>query len=874
TGRAPVAGVEVRLAASDALPLVGAVPRPGSEEQKARSGPDGRFEFRVPAGRDLVLRLASDDWYVREPRGGALSIAALDADRDVGDVQLGRAAHIAGVVQNEAGVPIEGVRVMVSTARLSLWFGPGSAALVTDARGRFERGGLSPGKYTITTASPEYMPGELELTLDEGERRSDVVLTLAAGKAIAGIVVDDLGTPLAGMKVAAERARELSPGVRIRSSNTAEAATTDAAGRFVLRGLDAATADVTAWGPGHVRATVPGVAVGTSDLTVRLDRYGSIAGRVVDAAGSGVAGSSVRVRSAGAAGFGPIFEPEDTVQTDADGRFIVAQVVPGSAVVVVEGKEHAIAESSPVDVRPGQRTDGVEIVVQRGASVLVTVTDAAGRPIAGAKVAVREPEATVQPAAFGGMRRGMRVRRGPEAGNVAFDDPGARATGTTGADGKVTIAGLQPGQLVVHATHERYAGATTPVLTLEAAGEVRAELTLHAGGFLNVQAVDTQGDPLPGASFRLRGPLDGEAEPRTEDARCDDAGLARVGPLLPGRWRVALVAAPRPIDLGGGMPMMVLTGEPREFAETATTVEVTAEQTTDVRLVRPQLATLRGTVSDAQGRVAGAKIRVAENSGPALPFGGGATATTAADGTFSISDLASGKYVLSYGYGDALAMCEEPLEIAAGQVLVERTLVLRTGAIKLCVRGEDGEPVAGARVNVDRPGTRGAPRSEVRMVAVMRGSGPEGGGSTSISTGTPAASTDALGEVEIERVPEGDYELRIEHPQHVTTTKSVKVLEGAVAEVGTVVLPPGGELRGRVLGADGQPVEVANVEVVAKSGTRRREVALDGTYRIGGLAADTYRVTASIPGEGGRSGKPVDVTLAKGERRTVDLKVE
>src|SRR5690606_8311034 len=140
--------------------------------------------------------------------------------------------------------------------------------------------------------------------------------------------------------------------------------------------------------------------------------------------------------------------------------------------------------------------------------------------------------------------------------------------------------------------------------------------------------------------------------------------------------------------------------------------------TTDVRLVRPQLATLRGTVSDAQGRVAGAKIRVAENSGPALPFGGGATATTAADGTFSISDLASGKYVLSYGYGDALAMCEEPLEIAAGQVLVERTLVLRTGAIKLCVRGEDGEPVAGARVNVDRPGTRGAPRSEVRMVAV------------------------------------------------------------------------------------------------------------------------------------------------------------
>src|SRR5690606_22580182 len=114
-----------------------------------------------------------------------------------------------------------------------------------------------------------------------------------------------------------------------------------------------------------------------------------------------------------------------------------------------------------------------------------------------------------------------------------------------------------------------------------------------------------------------------------------------------------------------------------------------------------------------------------------------------------------------YGYGDALAMCEEPLEIAAGQVLVERTLVLRTGAIKLCVRGEDGEPVAGARVNVDRPGTRGAPRSEVRMVAVMRGSGPEGGGSTSISTGTPAASTDALGEVEIERVPEGDYELRI-----------------------------------------------------------------------------------------------------------------
>src|SRR5690606_3535598 len=144
-----------------------------------------------------------------------------------------------------------------------------------------------------------YLPAEAKVSLAEGEARRDLVITVVVGSTIAGVVVDDRGTPLAGIRVGADRSRSLAPGLQVQASSPAEATATDSSGRFVLRGLDAATVNLEAWGAGHARTQVPNVAAGTTDVVIRLLRHGSVAGTLVDGAGAPVAGSEVRARPAG-----------------------------------------------------------------------------------------------------------------------------------------------------------------------------------------------------------------------------------------------------------------------------------------------------------------------------------------------------------------------------------------------------------------------------------------------------------------------------------------------------------------------------------------------------------------------------------------------
>jgi uncharacterized GH25 family protein len=865
-------------------------------KHSAHSGKDGRFAFACAAGKEWSLRLQDDAWFfVGENTAGArdaLAIANLDADRDLGDIVVGRTAKIAGVVTNEAGKPQANVEVRVRKAGEGLLLDVANADK-TDAAGAFARAGLLPGQYVITTASPDFLPGELTVTVRAGENRADVVVALRAGHVIAGRVVDDRGAPLPGMKVAADRARELAPGVQLKSATSGEATTTDAGGNFVLRGLDAGTVNVDAWGAGHVRGQAPNVTVGASDVVITLLRHAQVRGHVRDEAGTPVAGSRVFGEAVADDRVPPLPGNVDDVVTDAQGAFVLERVPPGSLRIVAEGDGHLRVASAPLDVQPGANVAGVEIVVKRGALLAVKVIDTAGQPVAGAKVTVTA-EPLAEPQVPGVVQRSVRMQRrlGGGEDHVITGDEDQRGTATTGDDGVATITGLQPGRVVAAVAHERYAPARSAGVAIPETGRITTEVALVAGGFVQLQALDAAGAVLPRANYKLQGPFDAEASgtPTAKSGRCDAKGLARVGPLRPGRWKARLCLAAAPMEVGGGMSMMVFGDDGKEFPETETVIDVVAEQITAVTLTQPQLTTLRGTVTDAKGPVGGAKIRVQEDGALAMAgFGGGYSATSDASGAFALADLPAGKYTLRYGYADALAMSEEPLELVSGQALVERSLMLRTGTLRLIVHGEDGTGLAGAKVTLERVGQGSVrpQRREIRMVAVMRTDDNDGGGSTtSITTGEAAAKTDAEGRVEIARVPEGNYTLRVEHSQHVTGRKTdVKMLDGATLDLGTVRLAAGGELRGKVTGADGQTLGIARVEITAvtadgASAEPRQEMAMNGSYRATGLAAGRYRVRAhTVSGGAGapgpsRASAPVDVEISKGERKALDLQVK
>ena len=135
---------------------------------------------------------------------GKQRFATKNGDHDFGDVRAFVPSRIAGIVVDEAGKPIEGVRVGADTSGLG--FGLRSETK-TDAAGAFEVGALHAGGWKLRTLSPNYLPATLDVALAEEEQKRDVTLRLARGNAIAGQVLDDRGVGVAGQEVRCVRRR-------------------------------------------------------------------------------------------------------------------------------------------------------------------------------------------------------------------------------------------------------------------------------------------------------------------------------------------------------------------------------------------------------------------------------------------------------------------------------------------------------------------------------------------------------------------------------------------------------------------------------------------------------------------------------------------
>ena len=101
------------------------------------------------------------------------------------------------------------------------------------------------------------------------------------------------------------------------------------------------------------------------------------------------------------------------------------------------------------------------------------------------------------------------------------------------------------------------------------------------------------------------------------------------------------------------------------------------------------------------------------------------------------------------------------------------------------------------------------------------------------------------------------------------------------AKTGKSVKEPIAGVKVVITGADGASVAFAHVEVTPlPSGEARMETAMNGSYRITGLAPGSYRVHAeTMAGPPGaddqpRRSAPCQVDLGKGERKSLDLLVK
>lgn len=864
-------------------------PERGRGNVTARTDAEGRFEFDVPTSRrgTLTLDRAANLLFGTAARR-ITEVAAYDADADLGELPVHPAAVIVGRVVDETGQPVPAARVRANSDAFVFWL-PGEGQSV-DGEGVFELRGLEPGTQHLGAEASGFVPVTAAVEVGAGDVVEGVVLTLDRGASVAGTVLDDRGLPVAGARVAAFRNRAVGPTVEVQGIDTSHAVETDTTGYFVLTGIEGKSVALRAWADGHAARSVGEVDVGTGNAQIRLQRLGRITGVLLDTEGSPIEGSRVTARAFGG---GRVVMPADLpdmemggpeTRTDAEGRFEIDGVRPGTVSLDAHGPTHLPVEGYTVQVVPGATVANVMMRAEVGAGVLAHVVDADGRPVAGATVVVTEPPEPRLEQPAPGTGRHVAVRMGREeddAGNVSvspFDGPRELRRGETDTEGTVRIGGLPAGPVQVRAEGAGQAPSRPTELAVPRRGSVEAVLTLRPAGHIEVRTVTPAGEAAPEVGFVIHGPVGAEEVDQVDErGRTDAAGVARVGPLLAGTYTAVLSLPPRARSLGGGMDFVMLGSGGDELQETRAEVTVQAGEVTEIVMQRPVLARVFGTVQGASGPAAGVDVSLRNEGAP--PFAPSWSATTGGDGAFSIPDVPAGTYEIEWKKPQQIVPQTDTLEVPPATSEVRRDLERRGGSVRVEVRSAvDGAPVAQAAVSLRRPGEQ---QRQQRGVMMVRTAVSTGGGATGTSSitmgGTPKVRTGPDGVAVVEDVPPGSYVLVVEHDKHADgRVEDVDVVDQRLTDAGVVELTGAGGVRGTVTGfPEDAEIRIAMIQV-RKAGTEdepRRETAMGGTFSIGRLEPGEYELRAERlgPGASGEAGPWRRVTVRAGEMAPVEL---
>jgi len=358
----------------------------------------GDGEFAIGPAVDGPTRLTA-----RCPSGdqGSTQVTVARGMPDV-VLKVTPGASIAGHVVDGAGQPVAGVGVAANevsrgehtTIRNGVV--TSGARAVTDASGGYVIDGLAPGTYQLRALDRgkpmpvRRAPPPVELAASAHKTGADLTVDRPDG-VISGTVTGPDATPVADAWVTVQQdvmamlddgARGGGPASRTMlvdgrdGAGGADAALppglTDAQGHYEVRGLPHGVYGVTAEAQrGQLRARASNV---KPDAVVDLQVLGvtTLSGTV-----------------AGAAGPGAVFSVELDGPTRAqrsftDGSFAFGRVDPGAYTVHVEAADQGNGDAT-VDVKPGEPAT-VAITLTANATVIGTLVDPSGKPLAGLAV--------------------------------------------------------------------------------------------------------------------------------------------------------------------------------------------------------------------------------------------------------------------------------------------------------------------------------------------------------------------------------------------------------------------------------------------------------------------------------------------------------
>ncbi|HEY5267190.1 MAG TPA: carboxypeptidase-like regulatory domain-containing protein, partial [Acidimicrobiales bacterium] len=779
----------------------------------------------------------------------ATSIAVTVASPKTGiNAVMTTGATISGIVTDSSGAGISGVCVYA----IPVGNGTGASA-TTASNGTYTVAGLVPGSYTVefysgcgssnyltqyyngTTAGTSSSTSATSIAVTVASPKTGINAVMTTGATISGTVTNSSGAGLSGVCVYAIPVGNGTGASAATASNGSYTVTGLAPGSYTLEFYSGCgTSSIS-----YVSQYYNGTSVGTSSyagatsvavtvaspktgINVEMTAGAVISGIVTNSSGAGLSGVCV---DANPVGGGSAL----AISTGLDGAYSLI-VAPGNYTVDFYSEcgagnyasqyyngtsvgTSSYAGATSIAATVASPKTGIDAVMTVGATISGNVTAAVGgTPLSSVCV-------------------------------EAISTDGGFGTATTASNGSYTVTGLAPGSYTVefyigcgsgnYAT-QYYNGTTAGTPSSTNATSIAVTVASPKTG---INAAMTLGTSITGKVTAAVGgaPL---------------SGVCVYASASDGAFGVVTTAADGTYTITGLLPdsytveffTTQCTGAPNyatqyyngttagtSSSSNATLIAVTvASPKTGINAVMTTGATISGTVTNASGTAVVNACVIVSLSGSNYGY----SASTAGNGTYTISGLAAGSYSITVDptcFGSVTSTYAQQfinsVGVTAGATTTENVVLALGGTISGKVTNASGTGVANVCINVN-----------------SSDGGNGYGSATTASSGTYTISGLAADSYSLSVDPTCGGSVNSTYAQQFIN--SVGVTAG-VTTTKSVVLALGGTISGKVTNASGTGVANVCINVNSSNGGNgfgSATTASNGTYTISGVATGSYRV--------------------------------
>ena len=623
-----------------------------AESGPAYAAPDGSFVVEGALYRQIYRLTAEAPGYAR----ALLDVPPVEPGSVIEPVHLtlSRGRRVVGRVVDTEGNPVAGAQVELRwpldpSEFRSLTDSPATAATTND-QGAFVLPAAAAGDYEVGVSHSAYAQRPAT-RVDVPDSESDFEigdLTLVAGSTIHGIVTGPDRRPVAGAAIQSI-GEYRTGGAPIRT------ATADSDGRFRIEGLSSDLVDVGVRASGYPVLTRAGVRTNNDDpVLFELKPGASVAGRVLDNGGNGVAGTLVSLSLEHdylTVADPQLWDADDTDprhMTDAEGRFRFEGLMAGTwSAAAKKGTEGAKVDQ--IELAPGAERE-IELLLQTRDRLTVIVTTDAGEAVAQAQIRVQSA-GELLPSGYG---------RTDGSGRSEMD--------------------ITPGPATVKVTHRELRDVSREVQLEPGDNELRFEL--QPGLELSGTVRSYDGAPLALATVAAKTEYSRGAESHDTNTVSDQNGAFRVTGLEPRRY---IVTARLPGYADGG---------PEE------PIEIGDEAVEGIEIMLEPEASIIGAVTGLSPSDLN-QVRVSAWKGSRSR-----DATTDTEGNFSVQGIGPGTWDVTAIKGDWERTVERTVTVERGMTEVFVELPFERGLRLSGQVHEAGTPLIGARLVVGEQSTR------------------------------------------------------------------------------------------------------------------------------------------------------------------------